>query len=432
MKSSKTSAKTVLNQISGIRFVKLQMAASGDSYFNISQITCLDKFGANVTRGKTVTVSSGSDYGQNPQSLTDGNEIPRPHPQSYHLRFQNNEWAKIDLGGNYDIQSCTIYNRSDCCQFRIKNAVLSLLDANNFQKSSFTITSTDNVIPVNFTVGAINPEDLTRYVVYFAATNNSDRSINLSQIACFEGTLNVCKNKPVSALTVYRDGGNNPNTLTDGNLRARNYPEIFHSNQGSGDWVVIDLGQPYFITKVTVWNRLDCCQFRTKDASIVLRNSSHRDINSKVITETSNSFSVYFAFYTRYVHLTTPMNGDNAINLSQIACFDFSGNNVTLNKPVQSSSIAFDKDPNLLTDGRNRASSWGEGNVFHSSRNGGDTILIDLQGPYKIRSCKIYNRTDCCQHRILNSVLSLVGENDIEITSRRITSQANEIDVNFG
>ena len=66
--------------------------------------------------------------------------------------------------------------------------------------------------------------------------------------------VNIAKNKPCSASTT-GTGGVGCENIVDGVEQARN-DIIYHSGRPTSDWLQIDLGAEYLITKVVVYNRV--------------------------------------------------------------------------------------------------------------------------------------------------------------------------------
>src|SRR5438552_292784 len=44
-----------------------------------------------------------------------------------HTNFEYFAWWLVDLGGNYDVNSITLWNRTDCCGYRLQNFFVSVL-----------------------------------------------------------------------------------------------------------------------------------------------------------------------------------------------------------------------------------------------------------------------------------------------------------------
>jgi hypothetical protein len=73
-------------------------------------------------------------------------------------------------------------------------------------------------------------------------------------VATQADNINIAKNKPCTASS----GASHVacENIFDGVEEVRNDP-IFHSGQPNSDWVQVDLGAEYFITKVVIYNRIN-------------------------------------------------------------------------------------------------------------------------------------------------------------------------------
>jgi hypothetical protein len=94
---------------------------------------------------------------------------------------------------------------------------------------------------------------------------------------------NVALNKAASASSRY-GGTFNPQVAVDGFAGLRSFSSIFHSNQASGDWWMVDLGQAYNVRSVVYYNRRDCCQNRMNGGLIQLLNAQSVVVAQRVMT----------------------------------------------------------------------------------------------------------------------------------------------------
>lgn len=81
----------------------------------------------------------------------------------------------------------------------------------------------------------------------------------------FDASLNeIARGKPAKGISVW-EPASHPGKAVDGNYQNNNHPEEFHvSGADCGDfagwsWWEVDLGNPAEISKVTYYNRHDCC-----------------------------------------------------------------------------------------------------------------------------------------------------------------------------
>ena len=264
------------------RFVKLQMANGGDNWMNLSQITCYNLNGENITKGKKVTASSLYTNAQNSNSLTDGKTENRNYPEGFHSGNSKNDWVLIDLKTEQYISRCEIHNRRDCCQYRTIGSKISLLDNNMIVLDTRDIDSGENLIKINF---------LKSHFVIIQMPNRGDKWINISQLACFNNKdENVCLNKPVTTSKLYPNSLEK--TLTDGRLLARDYPSIFHSGNSNNDWVKVDFLNSESIKSCVIYNRKDCCKERIKDGTISLLDYNNNTLTSRLITSSGDEIRI--------------------------------------------------------------------------------------------------------------------------------------------
>lgn len=94
----------------------------------------------------------------------------------------------------------------------------------------------------------------------------------------------------------------------EGTLPASTSREVFfHTNEAESPWVEVDLGEVRAISRVTVTNRVDCCQERAVPMVVSVRGETGaaRDVARK--TEPFDTWEATFATTrARYVRLTVP------------------------------------------------------------------------------------------------------------------------------
>ena len=124
--------------------------------------------------------------------------------------------------------------------------------------------------------------------------------IQVSQLAVYdENNNNLALNRPVMYKSIHGAiPQNNYNISTDGNLADRPFPDIYHDNtcQGnaSGEFWMIELEKPSYVTKVMYYNRQDCCQDRATNLIIELLDENQNVVASKPLISSSLSEEVDF------------------------------------------------------------------------------------------------------------------------------------------
>ena len=83
--------------------------------------------------------------------------------------------------------------------------------------------------------------------------------------------------------------------------------------------------------------------------------------------------------------------------------------NIALKKPAKQSTIGWGGIANRAVDG-NTNGRYQSGSIQHTNNKNG-WWEVDLGKEYDISKVVIYNRTDCCQTRINNSIIKLLKSN---------------------
>jgi hypothetical protein len=113
--------------------------------------------------------------------------------------------------------------------------------------------------------------------------------INLSEVTVYTTGNKKIKipGKNVTAISIW-DGNWKEKNLVDGTIRG------FHSGRGYGDekdWVRINLGKTYPITKIEIKNRWDCCRGRINGMRVYIQDSRKRTV--KTLPKLRGSSYVY-------------------------------------------------------------------------------------------------------------------------------------------
>jgi len=119
----------------------------------------------------------------------------------------------------------------------------------------------------------------TRFVRLQSARAHFQVSYVSVQIA--DGTV-VSQGKSVSSSCGACGYPAAPNAIVNGAAEARAHPGSWHSSPGH-DWIEIDLGQEFHVTKVVFYNRADCCQERAAQAVLTLLDSTRGTIDSALL-----------------------------------------------------------------------------------------------------------------------------------------------------
>lgn len=112
----------------------------------------------------------------------------------------------------------------------------------------------------------------------------------------------------------------------------------------------------------------------------------------------------------KVVRITIP--GDNRIiNLSELEVYNDKGINIALNRPVVGSPVDWSGELSRLVDG-NKDPSWGGNSIAHTIATTDPFIQVELPDDVDMRmltNVVVYNRTDCCNDRIVGAKLEFVA-----------------------
>ena len=119
----------------------------------------------------------------------------------------------------------------------------------------------------------------------------------------------------------------------------------------------------------------------------------------------------------RYVYIERPSKPypHNIINLAELEVFDASGKNLALNSAVTggpgNAHGFWGNHYGKLTDGITHTSR----SCAHTTGSGLAYLKIDLGAVKEIAKLVVWNRVDCCQHRVIDAKVSLLDEDGVSV-----------------
>ena len=117
--------------VHNVRFVRIQGTGKSDC-LNLSQLVVYDYNGINVSRGRRIQSSPRYAFGGDAKNANDGNETPRPYPYVFHGECSGSDFWQVQLDGPTTVSAVVIYNRSDCCSFRMGSGyIIQLYNSDN-------------------------------------------------------------------------------------------------------------------------------------------------------------------------------------------------------------------------------------------------------------------------------------------------------------
>ncbi len=97
--------------------------------------------------------------------------------------------------------------------------------------------------------------------------------------------------------------------------------------------------------------------------------------------------------------------------------------NLALFKPASQSSTAHNGIPERAVDG-NTSGNWGDDSITHTSSGVGQWWKVDLGTTESIGDIILFNRTNCCMHRLNNVTVSVEDSNENVLWSEIISSSS--------
>ena len=258
----------------------LRMQLSNANYLSLAEVQVFGTGGAaisNVAQGKAATQSSA--YPGYPtdgaSSAVDGNTDGNFGDGSVTAtNLDANSWWQVDLGASAAINSIVIWNRTDCCGFRLTDYWVFVSDTpflvtdtpTTLQNRANTFASHQTAAP-SPSITIAGPTQ-GRYVrVQLSGTNY----LSLAEVQVF-GTgapaiSNLTQGKAATQSSTYpgypSDGaaaavdGNTDGNFADGSVTA--------TNLDPNSWWQVDLGSSAAVSSIVIWNRTDCCGSRLND-----------------------------------------------------------------------------------------------------------------------------------------------------------------------
>ena len=127
---------------------------------------------------------------------------------------------------------------------------------------------------------------------------------------------NIAMGRPVTISSQFADAALDHTLLVDGDRTNLG----FHTSNGPNEWVMLDLGAPKRLSKVVVYNRVECCQERAVPIRLEV---SDDNVNYKKVADRTEEFDVWTVKgldvtgrYVRVRHL-----GSNFLHFSEIEVY---------------------------------------------------------------------------------------------------------------
>ena len=111
------------------RFVKVRLQGDG-RILSLAEVLVVETNSGKKLQTEGKASQSSVDYGGEPKRAIDGNTDQIYSGNSVtHTKTEKDPWWQVDLGAVKDIGLVKVYNRSDCCGDRLREAIVEIMDA---------------------------------------------------------------------------------------------------------------------------------------------------------------------------------------------------------------------------------------------------------------------------------------------------------------
>ncbi|XP_077869752.1 uncharacterized protein LOC144361814, partial [Saccoglossus kowalevskii] len=237
---------------------------------------------SNVAYGKPAEQSSQYKDGSAIKAVDGDTSSDYSYHSCIHTQLEYEPWWRVDVGQQSEIHDIVITNRQDCCRNRLigaevrvgisksmneSNTLCGVVTRENIEEVDIAINCGDNVVGRYVSIHIINRIDYLHVC-----------EVKVFGKVAVDTLSNVAFNKSAYMSSVWF--GNTPDKAVDGNT----YPVLdsgtcIHSAEESEPWWRVDLGGIYFVYKVTLYNRLDCCDWRLDGAAVRVGYSDNAKLN---------------------------------------------------------------------------------------------------------------------------------------------------------
>jgi len=289
-----------------------------------------------VINGDSVATQSTTCHGGEAARAIDGDttKLVWNDGSVMHTCWGYDAWWQVDLGREETlISNVVVYNRGDCCQDRLHNTDLEILDA------SGTVVATRPFEEVakaeyHFRFGRpvagrtvrlqqkgwnyIHVAEVQVFGTYVAPS----AAPSLSSYPTVEVPMSVINDGSVATASTDCYGGK-PARAIDGDTTRLNWHQgsVFHSCSQNDPWWKVDLGKDVAtITNVAVYNRGDCCQNRLHNTELEILDADGTVVESQAFEGVKD---VYHFTFGRVVGRAVRIQrkGWGELNIAEVEVF---------------------------------------------------------------------------------------------------------------
>jgi hypothetical protein len=171
-------------------------------------------------------------------------------------------WWNVKLGeGLFMITKIVVWNRTDCCTDRLNGATLAIMK--DGKQSAIKTLNAGKTQTLTFGAGIVGNNVIVQ---------QKNNYLSLAEVQVFGYRItgepkNLSKGKKAEQSCNYGIGF--ASKAVDGNINGYYHQDsVTHTCEGANGWWMVKLGTLSKITKIVVYNRVDCCSDRLNGATV--------------------------------------------------------------------------------------------------------------------------------------------------------------------
>ncbi|XP_053916644.1 uncharacterized protein LOC104063070 [Cuculus canorus] len=326
-------------------------------------------------------------------------------------------WWSVDLGGHRAVAAVMVKNRQDCCWKRLRGAQVHVGDAPAERGKDNAICGViTDAGPGSLSTVCCHGL-MGRYVSILIPGRTDalvlcEVEVVLQGCPALPGAPNVARGRAVAQSSVLNAISFAANAV-DGNHDANwVHGSCALTAEELEPWWRVDLGHRHAVYAVTVTNRRDCCWESLRGAQVHVGDSlvdhGNRNPICGTILDTgpgSASTVCCNGLPGRYVSIFIPGREDLLVlcevEVTAQSCIPPPGaQNLALRRPAtQSSTTARSGSAINAVDG-NKDGNWRSGSCSQTEKEREPWWTLDLGWRRAVAAVVVWNRLDCCWHRL--------------------------------
>jgi len=188
-----------------------------------------------------------------------------------------------------------------------------------------------------------------------------------------------------------------------------------HTKFDDNAWWQVDLEDNFMIEVVKVYNRQDCCAHKLDNFDLIIMDNSKEVWRYTQEGTAQKIITIAVPVNAMGNKVRVQLRGKNYLHLAEVEVFGHKPINIAKNKPTsQSSDYSTTKGLSQNAVDGNTDPTWGGGSMTHTKFDDNAWWQVDLEDNFMIEVVKVYNRQDCCAHKLDNFDL-IIMDNSKEV-----------------